>query len=79
MHTLLRLIAPILSFTAEEAWQSIGGGESIFLETWHALPAVPDDQALMARWAKVREVRAEVQRHLESLREAGMAKSRARP
>ena len=49
MHTLLRLIAPILSFTAEEAWQSIGGGESIFLETWHALPAVPDDQALMAR------------------------------
>ena len=37
-QSLLKLMAPILSFTAEEAWRSTGAAsESIFMETWHAL------------------------------------------
>ncbi len=72
-QSLLRLMAPILSFTAEEAWRVIGGDaeDSIFFQTWHALPEISDGDALLERWSLLREVRAEVQKHLEELRGAG--------
>ena len=76
-HSLLRLMAPILSFTAEEAWPVVTGpagksaDESIFFQTWHAFPKVADAPALLERWAEIRAARAEVQRELEKLREAG--------
>ena len=72
-HSLLRLMAPILSFTAEEAWQVVTGraDESVFFHTWHAFPQVPDAPALLERWREIRAARAEVQKELERLREAG--------
>jgi isoleucyl-tRNA synthetase len=72
-HSLLRLMAPILSFTAEEAWQVVTGkaDESIFFHTWHAFPEVADAPALLARWAEIRAARSEVQKELETLRAAG--------
>ena len=71
-QALLRLMAPILSFTAEEAWAFAGGGsESVFLHTWYEFPEVPDAAALLRRWDLIRQVRAEVQKELEALREAG--------
>ncbi len=71
-QSLLKLMAPILSFTAEEAWRSTGGAsESIFMETWHALPPIDGEQELLARWGAIRAARGDVQRKLESLREAG--------
>jgi len=69
---LLRLMAPILSFTAEEAWAIAGAGsESVFLRTWYELPAVADAAALLARWELIRQARGEVQKELEALRVAG--------
>ena len=71
-QSLVRLMAPILSFTAEEVWRHVGGGsESVFLHTWYQLPAVPDAETLLERWELVRQAKAEVQRELESLRTAG--------
>ena len=71
-QSLVRLMAPILSFTAEEVWRHIGAGsESVFLHTWYELPEVPDAQMLLARWELIRQTKAEVQRELESLRAAG--------
>jgi len=72
-QSLLRLMAPILSFTAEEAWQVTTGkrDDSVFFHTWHAFPKVLDAPALLDRWREIRAVRAEVQRELERLREAG--------
>ncbi len=72
-HSLLRLMAPILSFTAEEAWQVLTGkgDESVFFHTWHAFPEVPDGAALLERWRTIRAVRSEVQKELERLRAAG--------
>jgi isoleucyl-tRNA synthetase len=64
-------MAPILSFTAEEAWQQVGTGDSVMLGEWHKVPEVPDEAELTARWKLVREARAEVQRELEGLRSAG--------
>jgi len=74
---LLRVIAPVLSFTAEEAWPLFAPerhqarGETIFTEVWHAFPPVADADALIARWTRLREIRAEVLRELETVRGAG--------
>jgi isoleucyl-tRNA synthetase len=40
-QTLTKLMAPILSFTAEEVWQGAGGDadDSVMLHTWQPLPA----------------------------------------
>jgi isoleucyl-tRNA synthetase len=72
-RTLLGLYAPILSFTAEEAWAVLerDADASLFVGTWHELPAQAGEEALLARWQRVRAVRAEVQRELEALRGAG--------
>jgi isoleucyl-tRNA synthetase len=72
-HTLVRLMAPVLSFTAEEVWQTFTGkrDDSVFFQTWHALPAVSDAGALLARWARLRELRDPVRKQIEELRAGG--------
>ncbi len=71
-QTLTRLMAPILSFTAEEVWATIQKGEaSVFEQTWYSL-ALPDDaDHLRNRWTQLRALRSEVQKELETLRAAG--------
>jgi isoleucyl-tRNA synthetase len=52
-NSLLRLMAPILSFTAEEAWQVFGGkwrGRASFEETWHGLPNAGLDATVIGHW-----------------------------
>ena len=72
-QTVTRLMAPILSFTAEEIWPLISGSadDSVMLHTWHVLPEVGEEDTLLTRWALIREARAEAQKVLESLRSAG--------
>jgi len=84
-HALLRLMAPILSFTAEEAWQALGeggensggensGGESadtIFATRFYDLPHSTDAAALQGKWTRLRAIRGQVQRELEVVRSAG--------
>ncbi|MEN9454998.1 MAG: isoleucine-tRNA ligase [Pseudomonadota bacterium] len=71
--SLVQLLAPILSFTAEEAfgWLSGNQEDSLFLHTWHDLPAVADGEALQARWNTLREVRSNVQKAIEEVRVSG--------
>jgi isoleucyl-tRNA synthetase len=70
---LLKLMAPILSFTAEEAWKILRPDEpTIFVHTWQAmLPDVADATALAARWERILAVRTLVQKELEAVRQAG--------
>ena len=68
-HAMLRWMAPFLSFTAEEAWQVFGDSESIFLEEFASFDA--PDTALLAKWARIREIREVVNKHIEVLREQG--------
>jgi len=74
-QTLLRLMAPVLSFTAEEAWacfdHQTAAKDTIFTEVWHELAKVSDGDALCERWTRLREVRAQVMRALELARTAG--------
>jgi len=68
-HAMLRWMAPFLSFTAEEAWKVFGASESIFLETYSELAA--PDAALLAKWARLREIRDAVNKDIEALRAEG--------
>jgi len=68
-----RLLAPIASFTAEEVWSVLTGkaDDSVMFQLWHDLPALANEGELLAKWAIVRAVRADVTKALEEQREAG--------
>jgi isoleucyl-tRNA synthetase len=72
-QTLLRLMAPFLSFTAEEAWQVVGNSESIFLETYADHSTVRPELVvgLKAKWERITEIRAAVNKEIETLRADG--------
>jgi isoleucyl-tRNA synthetase len=78
---MLRWMAPFLSFTAEEAWATLVAQgkivqplhDSIFLAQYAAL-AQPDE-ALNAKWARVREMRDVVNKEIEVLRGKGLVGS----
>lgn len=71
-RSLVLLISPILCFTAEEAWDIIGGGEedSVLFHTLHDFPAMPEasEAALVQKWTAIREARAAVTAAIEPLR-----------
>ncbi|OGA57241.1 MAG: isoleucine--tRNA ligase [Betaproteobacteria bacterium RIFCSPLOWO2_12_FULL_67_28] len=71
--SLVRLMAPILSFTAEELWRTFAhaSDDSVFFQSWHELPAVADGAALIERWSRLRELRNPVRKSIEELRAAG--------
>ena len=70
-EAMVRWLAPILSFTAEEMFRYLPGKrpESVFLETWYALPEAPRDDI---DWGKLLDLRGAVLRELEKLRDAGV-------
>ncbi len=68
-QAMLRWMAPFLSFTAEEAWQVLGTSESIFIETFVDL-GQPND-ALLAKWSRICEIRNAVNKDIETVRAAG--------
>jgi isoleucyl-tRNA synthetase len=72
-HSLVRLMAPILSFTAEELWKEFAGkhDDSVFFQVVHELPAASDAPALLAKWARLRALRDPVRKQIEELRAAG--------
>jgi isoleucyl-tRNA synthetase len=72
VEALVRWIAPILSFTAEDIWKHIPGvrGESVLLEEWYGLPETAP-VAGAVNWEQVIEVRTAVSKELEKLRVAG--------
>ncbi|MFZ6847186.1 isoleucine--tRNA ligase [Undibacterium sp. RuRC25W] len=77
-QALLRLMAPMLSFTAEEAWQFFASAdafkdsdETIFTQTYYALPEIAESAALLQKFATLRAVRNDVTKQLEEVRVAG--------
>ncbi|HEV7856060.1 MAG TPA: class I tRNA ligase family protein, partial [Herminiimonas sp.] len=73
-QSLLRLMAPILSFTAEEAWVIFArenANDTIFTQTYYQLPPVADGAALLTKYVLLREVRNDVTKQLEEVRVAG--------
>ncbi len=76
VQAMVRWLAPILSFTADEIWNEIPGhdeGSTVFTAAWYdglfALDA--EDSFDRTFWNRVTEVRAEVSKHLEAARKEG--------
>ena len=67
---LVTWFAPVLSFTAEEVWQSRFGGDvpSVHRELWLDTPAVWQNDELANKWAKIRSVKTAVNGKLEEMR-----------
>ena len=72
-ESLVAWIAPILCFTAEEAWQAYAGngGTSIHMKTYAALDASWADEALGTKWAMIRKIRSVVTSAIEQARNEG--------
>lgn len=73
---LLRDMAPVLSFTAEEAFQTLpvalrGNAKTVFAMPEPDLSALPFDEAAQQAWATLQEVRAAVTKAIEPLRKDG--------
>ncbi|MEN9890748.1 MAG: hypothetical protein RLY78_1043, partial [Pseudomonadota bacterium] len=69
-QSMLRWMAPFLSFTAEEAWALFAPEHgSIFLQTYW--PLATPDAGLLAKWAQVRAVREAVNKAIEAVRTEG--------
>jgi isoleucyl-tRNA synthetase len=71
LSRLTAWLAPVLVFTAEEAWRArpwAGGEASVHLRTYPETPSAWRDDALAAKWDKVREIRRVVTGALELAR-----------
>jgi isoleucyl-tRNA synthetase len=68
-EAMVRWLAPVLSFTAEEIWKHLPGqrAASVLHSTWHELPQVPE---LLRDWDLLLQLRGDVARELEKLRAA---------
>jgi isoleucyl-tRNA synthetase len=71
-QAMVRWLAPILSFTAEEAWSHLPGipNESVFFNTWHQFPAGAERNSAI-NWSALIALKADVARELERLRTLG--------
>jgi isoleucyl-tRNA synthetase len=72
-HAMMRLMAPILSFTADEIWLTLGLDKdaTVFEELWYALPAHGLSDTQIADWETIIEVRALANKAIEEKRGAG--------
>jgi isoleucyl-tRNA synthetase len=75
LDVLVRVMAPILSFTAEEAWAyvpTVGArADSVFLADFPAAEPSPQDAPLLATWERLLAVRDAVTKALEEARQRG--------
>ncbi|MGH1430216.1 MAG: isoleucine--tRNA ligase [Neptuniibacter sp.] len=75
VEALVRWIAPICSFTADEIWKTLAGGRavSVHLDTWYeGLHKLPENSELDAGyWQQVMAVKTAVNKQLEEQRNAG--------
>jgi isoleucyl-tRNA synthetase len=76
-HALVRYAAPILCFTAEEAWQERFPSEdgSVHLLDWPELPKLPGDRPNATNWDDIRALRAQVTEAIEPFRRDKVIKS----
>ncbi|GAB3479399.1 isoleucine--tRNA ligase [Marinomonas epiphytica] len=79
MEAFVRWVSPILSFTADELWQSLPGerSESVFLSTWYEGLETLSGEEAMGRdfWKQVLEVKVATNKVIEAARSEGKMKA----
>jgi len=73
IEAMVRWIAPILSFTADEIWPTIAGtrDQNVFLTEWYKLPEVSADTFSDSYWELIAQVKNAVNKVLEAKRGSG--------
>ncbi len=75
IQAMVRWLAPVLSFTADEIWQYMPGEheDSVFLATWYDdLPAIAEGERMgQEYWQTLMQVRDAVNKEIEQQRAAG--------
>ena len=72
---VIKMMAPVLSFTSEEAWLTARAEidpaleESVFLSDYPRFPEAWADAALLARWEKIMKVREKITAEIEKVRQ----------
>ena len=76
-EALVRWVAPVLSFTADEIWRVMPGerGESVFMAEWWSLPPAAPDAIPDSDWVLIARARNAVNKVLEGKKETGIQKS----
>ena len=75
LDVLVRVISPILSFTAEEIWERLdyeNKEESVHLASWIQEKPEYVNEELASKWSKLYELRKEVNKKIESERQNGL-------
>ena len=69
LQAMIRWMAPIMTYTADEIWRLIGNEENILFEQWYEIPKVPVSQQWdAANWDEIREIRHANSKLLEQMR-----------
>lgn len=76
-HTFMRLIAPILSFTADEIWQVlvVKSDKSVFEDVWYELPKHGLSAEKLQAWEAIISARGVAAKEIELLRSSGQVGS----
>jgi isoleucyl-tRNA synthetase len=78
---VIKMTAPVLAFTAEEAWGTARAEidpsleESVFLSDYPRFPAGWADQALLERWSGIMAIRETITKAIEEVRREGVVGS----
>jgi isoleucyl-tRNA synthetase len=66
-HTFMRLIAPILSFTADEIWQTLQLSEdkSVFEDVWYNIPAHGLSDSDLLKWEEIFQFKSFINKQIE--------------
>ena len=76
LKVLVRVISPVLSFTADEIWERIPEAlkeeTSVHLSSWIEANSEYKNEELDKKWKKIHELRKEVNRKLEAERQEGL-------
>ncbi|MGO3218969.1 MAG: isoleucine--tRNA ligase [Psychrobacter celer] len=72
-HALIRWITPILSFTAQEAWEVLEGKNGqdagyIFTQAWYTFPAFELSAITSDDWQRIMQAKDIVNKHIETAR-----------
>ncbi|MFN8769804.1 MAG: isoleucine--tRNA ligase [Neisseriaceae bacterium] len=73
-NSLILMLSPILSFTADEAWEVLHNDitDSTLYHTFYDIPEIKSGEAISARWNKIYEFREVVLKELENKRTEGV-------
>ena len=75
-HALLRWIAPILSFTAQEAWQILKGTDGyIFTQEWYEFPQFDMTDISEPDWDVILDIKDIVNKKMDVARSEGLINS----